>query len=50
MGIKEELNNEQISRLKDIKNPNITKIIELSKDLNIDPIILVKYFISKEIK
>lgn len=50
MGIKEELNNEQISILKDIENPNITKIIELSKELNIDPIVLVEYFISKEMK
>lgn len=47
---KGELTTEQISKLKDIKNPNITKIIELSKEFGLDPIILVKYFISKESK
>lgn len=46
----EELNNEQKLKIKDIKNPNITKIIELSKELDLDPIVLVKYFISKESK
>lgn len=50
MGIQIELTTEQITKLKDIKNPNITKIIELSKELNVDPIVLVKHFISKEHK
>ncbi|MBU5290102.1 hypothetical protein AALJ34_17190 [Paraclostridium bifermentans] len=50
MGIIEELNNEQKLKVKDIKDPNITKIIELSKEFDLDPIVLVKYFISKESK
>ncbi|MEG1310690.1 MAG: hypothetical protein RR942_04795 [Romboutsia sp.] len=50
MGIQIELTTEQITKLKDIKNPNITKIIELSKELNVDPIVLVKHFISEENK
>lgn len=50
MGVQIELTTEQITKLKDIKNPTITKIIELSKELNVDPIVLVKYFISEENK
>lgn len=42
-----DLNNEQLLKLKDIKNPTITKVIKLSDELNIDMKILAKYFIDK---
>jgi len=45
---KGKLTVEQLSILKDINNPNITKIIELSKDLDVAPILLVEYFILQE--
>lgn len=41
------LNNEQLLKLKSIKNPTITKVIKLSDELNIDMEILAKYFIDK---
>lgn len=44
-----DLNNEQLLKLKDIKNPTITKVIKLSDELNIDMKILAKYFIDKTI-
>lgn len=42
-----ELNNEQLLKLKRIKNPTITKVIKLSNELNIDMEILAKYFMDK---
>ncbi|EQK41143.1 hypothetical protein C671_2789 [[Clostridium] bifermentans ATCC 19299] len=42
-----DLNNEQLLKLKNIKNPTITKVIKLSNELNIDMEILAKYFIDK---
>lgn len=42
-----ELNNEQLLKLKSIKNPTITKVIKLSDELNIDMEVLAKYFIDK---
>lgn len=42
-----DLNNEQLLKLKNIKNPTITKVIKLSNELNIDMKILAKYFIDK---
>ncbi|WP_191973627.1 hypothetical protein [Paraclostridium bifermentans] len=42
-----DLNNEQLLKLKDIKNPTITKVIKLSNELNIDMEILAKYFMDK---
>lgn len=42
-----DLNNQQLLKLKDIKNPTITKVIKLSDELNIDMKILAKYFIDK---
>lgn len=42
-----ELDNEQLLKLKCIKNPTITKVIKLSNELNIDMEILAKYFIDK---
>lgn len=42
-----KLNNEQLLKLKSIKNPTITKVIKLSNELNIDMEILAKYFIDK---
>lgn len=44
-----DLNNQQLLKLKDIKNPTITKVIKLSDELNIDMKILAKYFIDKTI-
>ncbi|EQK40026.1 hypothetical protein C672_3564 [[Clostridium] bifermentans ATCC 638] len=42
-----ELDNEQLLKLKCIKNPTITKVIKLSNELNIDMEILAKYFMDK---
>lgn len=49
MEYKGNLTEEQKLILKDIHNPTVTKIIELSKELNVSPVILVKYFIQKEL-
>lgn len=42
-----DLKEEHINILKNIKNPTITEIIRLSKELNIDIKMLAKYFIDK---
>lgn len=42
-----DLREEHIKILRDIKNPTITKVIKLSDELNIDIKILAKYFIDK---
>lgn len=47
MEIENKLTNEQILKLKDIKNPSLTKIIKLSQELNVDIKILLEYFIDR---
>lgn len=49
MEYKGNLTEEQKLILKDIDNPTVTKIIELANKLNVSPVILVKYFIQKEL-
>lgn len=42
-----DLSDIEIKKLEKIKNPTVTKIIELSKELNIDIKVLAEYFIDK---
>lgn len=42
-----DIKEEHLSILENIKNPTITKVIELSGELEIDIKILAKYFIDK---
>lgn len=48
MEYKKKLSIEQIKILKDIENPTITEIIELSQTFKVDIHFLIEYFISKE--
>lgn len=48
MDLDVELTKEQIEKIKDINNPTITKIIEISDILEVDPIIVFKFFQRKE--
>lgn len=42
-----DLSDIEIKKLAEIKNPTVTKIIELSKELDIDIKVLAEYFIDK---
>ncbi len=42
------LTEEQINKIKDLKDPDISTIVELAYELKIDPLILADYFIKKE--
>lgn len=44
MNWEEELTEEQISKIKDMKDPTITEIINIADILDIDPITIFKYF------
>lgn len=48
MEIKGELTKEQLEKLKDVINPTLREIIKLSNLLEVDTMVLVKYFIDKE--
>lgn len=43
-----DIKDEHLKILENINNPNITKVINLSKELDIDIKILAQYFIDKE--
>lgn len=47
---KKELNDIDIKKIEKIVNPTVTKIIEISKDLDVDIKVLAKYFIDKTSK
>lgn len=44
------IKDEHLKILKNINNPNVTKIIQLSEKLDIDIRVLAQYFIDKESK
>lgn len=47
MSLGKDIKEEHLRILENIKNPTITKVIELSGELEIDIKILAKYFIDK---
>lgn len=47
MSLGKDIKEEHLRILENIKNPTITKVIELSGELDIDIKVLAKYFIDK---
>lgn len=41
---------EQLNKINKLKNPNLTQIIKLGKELELDPKILLPYLIEKELR